>query len=105
MTTYKWLFLCGLLGFAVAPQISLAQIEVANWPAPLYWASDDAPQGGKGSTRAASLSGPLPLVAITPCRLMDTRTAYASLGFTGPFGAPSLGGSFSAQRDVPVPQG
>ncbi|MGC2656901.1 MAG: Ig-like domain repeat protein [Bryobacteraceae bacterium] len=41
--------------------------------------------------------GGLLFVPITPCRLMDTR----GNGFSGAFGAPSLG---DAERDVPVPQ-
>jgi Chaperone of endosialidase len=65
-------------------------IPLRNWPAPLYW------QASTPSERAAAaLPGsatPLVFVAMTPCRVADTR---ASQGFSAPFGAPSLGAGVS----------
>lgn len=92
---------------ALSPAAPAQQADLKNWPAPLLWSADG--QDGARKTqnsnagRSAAITGPLPLVAVTPCRLMDTRAAYSSLGFTGPFGQPELGGSRPAQRDVPVP--
>src|SRR5215471_13809976 len=80
-----------------------------NWAAPLYW----APQPGEiEHQRAArqdasalpqadsifSAPGPMTFIALTPCRVMDTR----GNGFTGAFGPPSLtaGGT---PRQVPIP--
>src|SRR6185295_7614873 len=72
-----------------------------NWPAPLYWHSTEAEayemEGGSHAPRlranAASAtnlplgSNALVFVAMTPCRVVDTRSAS---GFTGAFGPPSL---------------
>lgn len=89
---------------------------VRNWQAPTYWmppqdAPGSAPPAVKGSgtlTRTAGtgallagsvtpLSGPLTFVAVTPCRLVDTRS-WA--GMPAPFGAPAL--VASAIRPFPV---
>jgi len=75
--------------------------DLRNWPAPLYWFAGEESGAFKGE-RAGAISGQLPLVAVTPCRVMDTRPEYAVLGFHGPFGAPVLGSG--QQRDVPIPQ-
>jgi sugar lactone lactonase YvrE len=47
----------------------------------------------------SAASGPLRFVAVTPCRVMDTRPGE---GKTGPFGAPALEGGQT--RTVPIPQ-
>ncbi|MBL8218403.1 MAG: collagen-like protein [Bryobacterales bacterium] len=84
---------------AVASPIAIAQTEVRNWPAPLYWAED---VGVKSEgVRQAAITGQLPLVAVTPCRLMDTRPEYAQFGFGGAFGAPAIVGNIA--REVPIP--
>ena len=84
-----------------------------NWPTPLYWhpteaeardtlAGSDAPRMRSNAT--ATLTNPpvgstaLVFVAMTPCRIVDTRT---SAGFTGAFGAPHLNGG--ASRTFPIP--
>ncbi|MCU1258739.1 MAG: mannuronan epimerase, partial [Bryobacterales bacterium] len=48
--------------------------------------------------RAASTSQPLSFIAITPCRIMDTR---ASGGKTGAFGPPSLAGGQARKVLIP----
>jgi hypothetical protein len=80
-------------------------VPLKNWAAPQYW----QPSGGesalgkqKAEGRAAEVarvvssstvplagvsSAPLTFVALTPCRVVDTRTGS---GFTGAFGPPSL---------------
>jgi len=80
---------------------SAQAIELAAWPSPLYW-SPDATAAVKDA-RGAAITGQLPLVAVTPCRVMDTRAAYATSVFTGPFGLPSMGGANPSQRDIPIP--
>lgn len=72
--------------------------EIANWAAPPFWSAI----GAKGERDA--VSAPLPLVTITPCRIMDTRPENAAVGFTGPFGAPELGGAQPSERTLPIPQ-
>ena len=61
--------------------------EVGNWPAPLLWTPAPARvQGGVHTEAAATVTAPLPFIAMTPCRLADTR----GNGFTGAYGPPSL---------------
>jgi hypothetical protein len=94
------------LAAALSQQAFAQTGDLVNWASPLYWsqeASSSSPSA-KGQ-KFAAVSGQLPLVAVTPCRLVDTRTAYASLGFAGPFGQPGLAGTNPAQRDIPVPLG
>jgi hypothetical protein len=85
------------------------QLPLKNWAAPLYW----SPQSGELAARqrsgvfdAAGLApaasifaapGPLIFVAVTPCRIADTRNA------TGTFGGPSLVGGQS--RTFPIETG
>ena len=66
-------------------------VVLQHWPAPLYWQPLAA---APGSLPSAPL---LVLVAITPCRLLDTR---AGQGFPSPFGAPSL--AAGASRTFPL---
>ena len=60
---------------------------IRNWPAPLLWTApaSRAPEGAR-TERAATASAPLPFIAITPCRVADTR----GNGFTGAYGPPAL---------------
>ncbi len=60
-----------------------------NWPAPETWSP--AFSGG-GLTKFVDLSGPLPFIPITPCRVTDTR---AGSGFPSGYGPPSMGGGVS----------
>jgi hypothetical protein len=79
-------------GFASAREIrEVGQIpeisQVANWPAPLLWTPPAArPPAGLHSEAVNTASAPLPFVAITPCRVADSR----GNGFTGAYGPPSL---------------
>ncbi len=71
-----------------------------NWPAPAYW--QPAPElaaglRGKAGQAPTVDSTPLPFVALSPCRLADTRPEN---GFPPPFGPPAL--SPSITRDFPV---
>src|SRR5437763_1418026 len=83
-----------------------------NWAAPLYWqpteAEARATELGSNAPRmranAVAAATSLPLgsnalvfVAITPCRVLDTRS---SSGFTGAFGPPRLAGGVA--RTFPI---
>jgi hypothetical protein len=80
-----------------------------NWTAPLYWRPQTAeiehqrpdPKDEPAVPHAVSFfsaPGPMTFVALTPCRVMDTR----GNGFTGTFGPPSLA-ALGAPRQVPIP--
>lgn len=90
---------------AGSPDPRQIDIPVRNWPVPQYWmpaqpptsttdittglkAASDAPVATPRMGSVTPLSGPLVFVAITPCRMVDTR-AFA--GMPAPFGVPALG--------------
>ncbi len=82
------------------------EIRLKNWPAPLYWQPTAAESEGTGlrpeirtlAPEAATPVGALVFVAMTPCRVVDTRSAS---GFTGQFGPPSLS-PYPAIRSFPM---
>jgi Chaperone of endosialidase len=80
-------FLClfGILDAALAQTIP-------NWPAPAFW-EPPAPQRVAGQVSPLAASSPLPFIAITPCRVVDTR----GNGFTGAYGPPALVGNGPAR--------
>ena len=95
-----------VLAVALLPAITLASSAedvvsdgLQNWAAPPYWSSpvasagEDSVRGAPGGGRRALVSSPrpLPYVALTPCRLVDTRAPL--------FPAP-LGGGFLAPATV-----
>lgn len=83
-----------------------APLMVAQTPAPAQpngialknWALLKPAAAGAGTTSATGLT----FIAITPCRLVDTRAGASGSGNTGPFGPPSLEGAVT--RVIPVPQ-
>ena len=86
------------LGGALAAQVTGNQdLELKNWPAPLYWQPSHVESEAVATTMRTELRNPSPeaaipagslaFVAMTPCRVVDTR---ASQMFPAPFGAPSL---------------
>jgi Chaperone of endosialidase len=82
---------------------------IPNWPSPAFW-QPPAPEvsrevsGDHGGRRvgllSAAASSPLPFIAITPCRVVDTR----GNGFTGAYGPPALVGNGLA-RTFNIPGG
>jgi hypothetical protein len=112
------------LAFAFAPiaqqslyaqQLQPLNPPLRNWASPLYWAPTPAeleqhrieqriahPDVSSSSiAQAASVftaPGPMTFIALTPCRIMDTRSSQP---FTGAFGPPSL--TAYGTRQVPVP--
>ncbi len=80
-------------------------IPLKPWAAPLYW--QPTQEESKADVARLALTSPNPaamtslvLVAITPCRVIDTRSGS---GFTGAFGPPSLVAGMS--RTFPIPAG
>src|SRR5260221_6054329 len=67
-------------------QIPQAQ-QISDWPAPLLWTppAARAPEGPR-TEAATTASAPLPFIAITPCRVAESR----GNGFTGAYGPPAL---------------
>jgi hypothetical protein len=65
-------------------------VLLKHWAAPVYW----RPQAAAASASSPEDPSPLALVAITPCRVVDTR---ASQGFPPLLGAPSLVAGASRQ--------
>ena len=80
-----------------------AVIPLKNWTTPLYWqpnqkereaAAQAIPQKGGAQLVFSSnqvSSNALTFVAITPCRLIDTRGASANFNGISPFSGPSIG--------------
>jgi hypothetical protein len=87
--------LCRFISFlTVVSSMLTAQVRripdtvlLKHWPSPLYW----QPQTAQATT-VDPPANPLVLVAMTPCRIVDTR---ASQDFPSPFGAPSLSAGVS----------
>jgi len=76
--------------------------EIPNWPAPPFWQAPARPSApdqvnGERVRGTFGLSDRLPFVAMTPCRVMDTR----GLGQTGAFGPPTF--AADEVRQVPIP--
>jgi hypothetical protein len=96
-----------LLPIALSAQIANDPIPLKNWPAPLYWhpsgaesravVAREAHPEAVGKTASAASQVNLTFVAMTPCRVVDTR---AGQGFSGSFGPPSLAGQ--ATRTFPI---
>ena len=90
--------------WAQSPTSYLDSIPLKNWAAPLHWLPTSAQEAVRQKAvepyalDAAGATQPLQLVAITPCRVMDTR---AGSGFPGAFGPPSLSGG--TPRIIPIP--
>lgn len=72
-------------------------VPLKNWASPLYWHSNPAESQARGSLlpQGPIASPPEPsfltFVAITPCRLVDTRGAAVGFNGDAPFVGPSIG--------------
>jgi hypothetical protein len=85
-----------LMPVSFAQRVRPDTIPVKNWP---VRKSSEQALDHQSVAAAGSTSG-LVFVAITPCRVMDTR-AQGGSGKTGPFGPPSL--VADQARVIPVP--
>jgi hypothetical protein len=101
------LFLPMVLTGQTAQQIV---VPLKNWAAPLYWQPNNAEMAER---ETAVRTGPeirplvtqlsasaLTFVAISPCRLVDTRGASANFNGISPFSGPSLGPNTTATFPV-----
>jgi hypothetical protein len=97
-----------LLPLAMVAQTSRDVAPLKNWTAPPYWqptaeerslATKPEPSGNAAEAipLAQTPANSLVFVGMTPCRLVDTRSAA---GFTGAFGPPSL--VANATRSFPL---
>ena len=90
---------------ALIAQVAHTQdIPLKNWTAPAYWQPSQTESVAHGKTVAEirtsspdAFAQALVFVAMTPCRVADTR---ASQMFASPFGAPSL--SAGPARSFPI---
>src|SRR5262245_38643730 len=92
-------FLAVLFAVSLSAQSAGDSVPLRNWPAPLYWQpsrveAENAARSvilrgsaGEPVAHAATPTGSLVFVAMTPCRMVDTRPGSA---FSGAFGPPSL---------------
>ena len=93
------------LGQVTAPLLD----QVRNWPAPLYWqppaaTAEGIHEGGRHMEDVRPKAGVTPptpaiFVAVTPCRVADTRSTQ---GFTGVWGPPALAGYAARNFDIPT---
>jgi hypothetical protein len=96
------------------PMVSMGQraqenvVPLKNWATPLYWQPNQAESraGSQGavpqlqfSANAVSTNA-LTFIAITPCRLVDTRGAAAGFNGEAPFDGPSI--ASKATLTIPV---
>jgi hypothetical protein len=83
-----------------------AEQPVSNWSAPPYWNPSQtdgknpeellgAAEDGGLAPMGALPSTPLPLTAVNPCRIVDTR------GANGPFGGPALVANMTRTFNLP----
>ncbi len=106
---YRWMSVVVLVIAAAHATLAEDDVPPGNWAAPPYWTPVAAPREASESAGAqksfriepeavtAVASAPLPFVAITPCRVADTR---GGSGFPSGYGPPSIGGGVS--RDFTV---
>ena len=100
--------LLALVPVALTAQVSRERdIPLKPWAAPLYWQPSQPDSHAAASQPGATVSFSaqpaavsLVFVAMTPCRVADTRSG---MGFTGAFGPPSLTGG--AIRTFPIQSG
>lgn len=94
-----FLLFIGLVVVAGAGTTPLIAQGVANWEAQPFW-HPPAPQRTAGQTGTLAATSPLPFIAVTPCRVVDTR----GNGFTGDYGPPALPGN-GPPRSFAIPAG
>ena len=109
MSKFWSTFLAVLFAVSLSAQSAADSVPLRNWLAPLYWqpsrveaeniARSGILRGGSGEPvpHAVTPTGSLVFVAMTPCRVVDTRPGR---GFAGAFGPPSLAGG--ATRNFPI---
>ena len=108
MSHLRFLTAAAVLGLLALPAIAETDVPLRHWVSPIYWspAAPEPDETGNAkwvpmSTREAlAASAPLPFVAITPCRIADTRDGSYPAGY----GPPQLSGGGAARTFV-IPSG
>jgi hypothetical protein len=71
-------------------------VPLKNWSTPLYWHPNQGESAASSKPLGAAPSAPVPtfltFVAITPCRLVDTRGVAGNFNGIEPFVGPSIPG-------------
>lgn len=114
MRTTKRLY-CAFLGLTAmgSPVVGQRLVEpsLRDWAAPHYWAPtrvNEEPLSGTvtgtesdsgGQSAAGALTAALVFVAMTPCRVVDTR---ADQGKPAPWGAPGFAGNETRTYNLPL---
>lgn len=108
LRAWRFRTLLPLLAVVLAPAVAAGEdLSLANWAAPPFWlpaspAPDPVPDSAVvPGTRErlapdALPSGPLPFFAISPCRVVDTRSGG------GPYGRPALAPYVPRSFDIPA---
>jgi hypothetical protein len=102
MTKTGSVFVFSVFAAALNAQTVREVAPLKNWATPLFWQpntneSREVAQKSGLEPRADQPAGALVFVAMTPCRLVDTRTTSA---FSGQWGPPSL--SADVTRTFPI---
>jgi len=102
-SSFRLVLLTAVVSLVLSAQVGRQPdpLPLKHWAAPLYWQPTQIPAPGQAVVAtpadATAYSAPLVFVAMSPCRVVDTRTGD---GFTGSFGPPSLVGGVS--RTFPI---
>ncbi len=84
---------------------------VVNWAAPLFWSPGEAAadEGDRATVRdkatPALTTSPVPLIGITPCRIVDTRNASYPPGYGPPQLSAGVPRSFMLTGQCGIPAG
>ena len=108
MTGLRLLTVAVVLGVLAPTALADDATPLRNWVSPIYWSPAALSPENAGATERMPLSAretlassaPLPFVAITPCRIADTRDGAYPSGY----GPPQLVGGGAARTFV-IPSG
>jgi len=89
----------------VAPPLSAADIPLSNWRAAPFWTPAKSETDAKSSGREAQAfpSSPLPFIAISPCRVADTRDATFPAGYGPPLLSTGVSRDFTFAGRCGIP--
>ncbi|MCM3874856.1 MAG: hypothetical protein NEA02_00405 [Thermoanaerobaculia bacterium] len=93
----KTLALAGMLLLG-SPAFADGEEPLANWQSPPYW----TPPAGQHARAALAVSTPLPFIALTPCRIVDTR---GNAPLTGGFLPAATVRSYTVTNVCGIPPG
>jgi Chaperone of endosialidase len=98
-----------LASIALTAQVARQEtvVPLKNWATPLYWQPNQterqSSEGAKPQLQFSAnqvSSNALTFIAITPCRLIDTRGAAANFNGISPFSGPSIAATTTATFPV-----